>query len=561
MFRPGNLGHLGRLGLVAASRPGLVAQALAILAKYGGAANLYLPGVGAINGITAGNWLDSAGTVAATVDNPVGLAVSAGKAVGPELVTNGGFNSGTAGWSGVIYPATLSASGGELVVVRSAINGRAVTQVATTAGKTYQISGWIKKISGTSNADLCWAQNDYGGSASVIGSTSSASLTYFSIIVTVSVSLITVTVGGNGGVAGDSFGADNISVREINGAHLTQSTTANKPILRRGLVNRMLWGGDFTNAAWVKAGSATATNPATISMPTAPSSVAEFFTIEASVGTTATFACLLSGTGTITLGLARNGAGAYEDTLTKVTLTATSALFLVTHTIRNAGQTGFIAFISRQTGDTATSVSCPRAALFIGAVTAQQIIDAGGIPITTTAPASSTNGPFAWKFDGSNDSFSSTLVTGGSGWICSGVQLSADVLATVANAGEGNATTKGFWLANVPSNGLMLATSNGSVRAQSFAPRPALNTPVVVEAGWDSSSQFVSSHGFGTASCARSGDCSSGGETLRIGDYRLGGSPFNGTIGATIIMPTVLPTATERETLRRFIASLSGVAM
>ena len=40
----------------------LVQQALAILAKYGSAANLYLPGVGAINGITAGNWLDSIGT-------------------------------------------------------------------------------------------------------------------------------------------------------------------------------------------------------------------------------------------------------------------------------------------------------------------------------------------------------------------------------------------------------------------------------------------------------------------------------------------------------------------
>ena len=68
---------IGRLGLVAASQPSLVSQALAILAKYGSAANLYLPGVGAINGITAGNWLDSAGTTAATVDNPVGLVVNA----------------------------------------------------------------------------------------------------------------------------------------------------------------------------------------------------------------------------------------------------------------------------------------------------------------------------------------------------------------------------------------------------------------------------------------------------------------------------------------------------
>ena len=72
MFRPGNIGHLGRLGLVAASQPSFVAQALAILTKYGSAANLYLPGVGAVSGINAGNWLDSAGTTPATVDGQVG---------------------------------------------------------------------------------------------------------------------------------------------------------------------------------------------------------------------------------------------------------------------------------------------------------------------------------------------------------------------------------------------------------------------------------------------------------------------------------------------------------
>ena len=61
----------------AGGRRTLVQQALAILARYGSAANLYLPGVGAINGIAAGNWLDSAGTTAATVDNPVGRADNA----------------------------------------------------------------------------------------------------------------------------------------------------------------------------------------------------------------------------------------------------------------------------------------------------------------------------------------------------------------------------------------------------------------------------------------------------------------------------------------------------
>lgn len=50
----------------------------AILRKYGTDAHVYLPGIGVINGLTAGNYLDSAGTTAATVDNPVGKVVDIG---------------------------------------------------------------------------------------------------------------------------------------------------------------------------------------------------------------------------------------------------------------------------------------------------------------------------------------------------------------------------------------------------------------------------------------------------------------------------------------------------
>ena len=56
----------------------LAAQVAAIFRKYGTDAHVYLPGIGVINGLTAGNYLDSAGTTAATVDNPVGLVVDSG---------------------------------------------------------------------------------------------------------------------------------------------------------------------------------------------------------------------------------------------------------------------------------------------------------------------------------------------------------------------------------------------------------------------------------------------------------------------------------------------------
>jgi len=77
--------HLSRLGSV--HRLGLVHKAIGILRKYGTNAHVYLPGVGTISGITAGNYLDSAGTTTASVDNPVGLSLDALQAMtlGAEL--------------------------------------------------------------------------------------------------------------------------------------------------------------------------------------------------------------------------------------------------------------------------------------------------------------------------------------------------------------------------------------------------------------------------------------------------------------------------------------------
>ena len=65
--------RLSKMG--SASKLGLIAKAIGILRSYGPNAHIYLPGVGTLNGITAGNYLDSAGTTAASVDNPVGLVV------------------------------------------------------------------------------------------------------------------------------------------------------------------------------------------------------------------------------------------------------------------------------------------------------------------------------------------------------------------------------------------------------------------------------------------------------------------------------------------------------
>lgn len=52
-------------------------QGINLLRRFGTDAHVYLPGIGTLNGLTAGNYFDSVLTTAATVDNPVGGVVDA----------------------------------------------------------------------------------------------------------------------------------------------------------------------------------------------------------------------------------------------------------------------------------------------------------------------------------------------------------------------------------------------------------------------------------------------------------------------------------------------------
>lgn len=383
MFRPGNLGHLGRLGLVAASQTSLVAQALAILAKYGAAANLYLPGVGAISGITAGNWLDNTGTTAATVDGQVGLVVSAGKAVGPELVTNGDFSAGSAGWS---VPAGWSIASG---VCTATSTSASFKQIATpcTAGKFYLVEFDWNHAGG-----ILYVRVGVGAAATFTTSGRKSAV------------LLAAGIQGFEAYGGAVSGVlDNISVRELPGAHLTQSTAASRPVLRQS----------------------------------------------------------------------------------------------------------------------------------------------GGV--------------YSWQFDGSNDSFSSTQTPGNAGFFCASANvIDSGVLRTLLGAGAGSDASSGVWLARAASNALTLQVGNGTTRNSVSAAYPVA-TNSVASSGWDSSSMFVGVNGTETSG-AKTVDCTSS-NTMNIGVLTGTTNPMLGTIGATIIMPTVLPTASERATLRQFIASLSGVTM
>lgn len=220
--------HLSRMGSV--HRLGLVTRAIGILRKYGTDAHVYLPGVGTVSGLTAGNYLDSAGVTAASVDNPVGLSLDALQAMtmGSELVTNGTNPTVTTSWSAT--GVSVAAVSSEFQVTRAVASGWVSEAISVTVGKTYVLTATARK--GTSNLAYLRVSNGANG-VSLYGAdayTSSAINVPLTLTFVPAATTVYVNLGGQD-LAGTVF-YNNISVREIPGIHATQATTANKPILR-----------------------------------------------------------------------------------------------------------------------------------------------------------------------------------------------------------------------------------------------------------------------------------------------------------------------------------------
>ena len=204
----------------------------------------------------------------------------------------------------------------------------------------------------------------------------------------------------------------------------------------------------------------------------------------------------------------------------------------------------------------------------------------GGAHLTQATTANKpvlrlSGGVYAWDFV-SSDSFTSTMTPGNAGFFCSvanvtdsgvlrtllgagaGSDASSGVLRTLLGVGAGSDASSGVWLARDASNALTLQVGNGTTRNSVSAAYPVA-TNAVASAGWDASNMFVGINGTETSG-AKTVDCTSS-NTINLGVLTGTTNPMLGTIGATIIMPTVLPTPAERAVLRRFIGSLSGVTL
>ena len=188
---------------------------------------------------------DSAGiTPVTTVEQPVGLMLdkSKGLALGAELVTNGDFSNGTAGWSG--WTAAGAVVNGELVYT-NAPNANASGIYQTTpsySGGVYKITLTVKSIS--SGAITVTLGIGLPTSSNCFNITSAGTYSFTQTNNSVDAYLRVYPIGTS-----TTATIDNISVKKIAGNHAFQATAGNRPVLS-ARVNLLTYSQDFSNAVW-----------------------------------------------------------------------------------------------------------------------------------------------------------------------------------------------------------------------------------------------------------------------------------------------------------------------
>lgn len=163
----------------------------------------------------------------------------------------------------------------------------------------------------------------------------------------------------------------------------------------RVVTNLLTYSEDLSNAAWVKESTCTVTGANTVNLPNVGDTITNSFTSPLPIGSTIRGRVKVSGSGTITLIVKRLfGGGVLEQSTVVITLSTTPTDYSVSRTITNTGQIGGNLTLTRNTGDTATSVTVHNAQ--IENVTGQSNTNPGEYVKTTSAAVSkcfaTTNG-------------------------------------------------------------------------------------------------------------------------------------------------------------------------
>ena len=172
---------------------------------------------------------DSAGTTPVTaVEQPVGLMLdkSKGLVLGPELVTNGTFDTDTSGWSA--DDALLAASGGAITITNTNTYGHAYQIISTEVGKTYRVNYTVV-------AQTSLVSRFYILTPALITIYASATLTpgSYSVVFTAVGTTTRIGLYTNTVVVAETTTWDNISVKELPGNHAVQATSTKRPVLKQ----------------------------------------------------------------------------------------------------------------------------------------------------------------------------------------------------------------------------------------------------------------------------------------------------------------------------------------
>jgi hypothetical protein len=179
---------------------------------------------------------DTAGTTPVTTPGQtVALMLDKSKGpIGPDVITNGDFSSGTTGWlSGSFgsYGGTFVGASGKGVLTTGAGLNYWVWQALTTViGRSYRVSGSISATSGGNLYRFGKADNtDMNSSINSVNFLLAAGSYNGLFTATATTTYIVLQINSGGGANVGTAEYDNISVKELPGNHATQATAASRP--------------------------------------------------------------------------------------------------------------------------------------------------------------------------------------------------------------------------------------------------------------------------------------------------------------------------------------------
>lgn len=208
------------------------------------------------------NQLSTGTTPVTAVEDVIGLILDKrlGLVPGPELVTNGTFDTATTGWTA--SNSTLSIVSAALRITISANGAAYATRTITcVVGKSYQASMQVVADAVTGIMSLSIGTSAGGTQTSTVSIAAGAGTISLIFIATATTQHVSATAAA-GALAAETFDVDNITVKLLDGNHKLQATAGNRPVLSARL-NLLTYSEEFNNAAWTKT-RATITANATV---------------------------------------------------------------------------------------------------------------------------------------------------------------------------------------------------------------------------------------------------------------------------------------------------------